>query len=219
MLSRLPVMQPTIGPPETTPETSCDSTEPEAKRTKRSEEHNPFAVFQEVRSRRSRQPKTSRRAELRPCRSQIRDTLDAHRQRETKRTTDAELQLLVELWGRMARREARAFEFVFKKCVKGQMIEVTFTAKSVERKLAQLKKVLKEEHYAFPAHTPPDEVAVMYPMYKQLLDGGSRQEVRKRPDHAPPRVSDNLDLARCADCEVQRVRHVHVGGVVNSDPK
>ena len=58
MLARLPVMQPTIGPPETTLETSCDSTEPEAKRTKRSEEHNPFAVFQEVRSRRSRQPKT-----------------------------------------------------------------------------------------------------------------------------------------------------------------
>ena len=110
MLSRLPVMQPTIGPPETTPETSCDSTEPEAKRTKRSEEHNPFAVFQEVRSRRSRQPKTSRRAELRPCRSQIRDTLDAHRQRETKWTTDAELALLVELWGRMARREARTFD-------------------------------------------------------------------------------------------------------------
>ena len=63
-----------------------------------------------------------------------------------------------------ARREARAFGFVFKKCVKGQMIEVTFTAKSVERKLAQLKKVLKEEHYAFPAHTPPDEVALMFPL-------------------------------------------------------
>ena len=105
-------MQPTIGPPETTPETSCDSTEPEAKRTKRSEEHNPFAVFQEVRSRRSCQPKTSRRAELRPCRShEIRDTLDAHRQRESKWTTNAELQLLVELWGRMARREARSPRF------------------------------------------------------------------------------------------------------------
>ena len=136
MLSRLPVIQPTIGPPETTLETSCDSTEPEAKRTKRSDEHNPFAVFQEVRSRRSRQPKASRRAELLPCRSQIRDTLDAHRQRETKWTTDAEPALLIELWGRMARREARAFEFVFKKRVKGQIVEVTFTAKSVKRKLA-----------------------------------------------------------------------------------
>ena len=54
MLSRLPVMQP-IGPqPEVTPTTGCDATEPEAKRTKRSEEHNPFAVFQEVRSRTTR---------------------------------------------------------------------------------------------------------------------------------------------------------------------
>lgn len=60
------------------------------------------------------------------------DTLDAHRQRETKWTTDAELALLVELWGRMARREARAVEFVFKKRVKGQIVEVTFTAKSVK---------------------------------------------------------------------------------------
>ena len=111
MLSRLPVMQP-IGPqPEVTPTTGCDAAEPEAKRTKRSEEHNPFAVFQEVRSRRSRQPKTSRRAELRPCRSQIRETLDANRQRETKWTTDGELGLLMELWGRMARREPRTFDF------------------------------------------------------------------------------------------------------------
>ena len=131
--------------------------------------------------------------------------------------TNAELQLLVELWGRMARREARAFEFVFKKCVKGQMIEVTFTAKSVERKLAQLKKVLKEEHYTFPANTPPDEVALMFPMSQQLLDAGSRQEVRRRPNQAPPRASDNLRRARCADCEVRRVRHVHVGGAVNSN--
>ena len=110
MLSRLPVMQPIDSQPEATPTTGCDATEPEAKRTKRSEEHNPFAVFQEVRSRRSRQPKTPRRAELRPCRSQIRDTLDAHRQRETKWTTDAEPALLIELWGRMARREARTFD-------------------------------------------------------------------------------------------------------------
>ena len=217
MLSRLPVMQPTIGPPETTLETSCDSTEPEAKRTKRSEEHNPFAVFQEVRSRRSRQPKTSRRAELRPCRSQIRDTLDAHRQRETKWTTDAELGLLVELWGRMARREARTFDFAFRSHQSGETVDLNFTKEAVKRKLKQLKKVLKEEHYAFPAHTPPDEVAVMFPMYQQLLDAGSRQEVRRRPNHAPPRASDNLRRARCADCEVRRVRHVHVGGAVNSN--
>ena len=217
MLSRLPVMQPIDSQPEVTPTTGCDATEPEAKRTKRSEEHNPFAVFQEVRSRTTRQSKSSHHAELQPCRSQIRETLDANRQRETKWTTDGELGLLMELWGRMARREARAFEFVFNKRVKGQMVEVTFTAKSVIRGLAQLKKVLKEEHYAFPAHTPPDEVAVMFPMYKQLLDAGSRQEVRRRPNHAPPSASDNLRRARCTDCEVQRVRHVHVGGAVNSN--
>ena len=97
--------------------------------------------------------------------------------------------------------------------------EANFTKEAVKWKLKQLKRVLKEEHSAFPAHTPPDEVAVMYPMYKQLLDGGSRQEVRKRPDHAPPRVSDHLDRARCTDCEVRRVRHVHVGGAVNSNSK
>ena len=82
-------------------------------------------------------------------------------------------------------------------------MDLNFTKEAVKWKLKQLKKVLKEEHYAFPAHTPPDEVAVMYPMYKQLLDGGSRQEVRRHPNHAPPRASDNLHLARCADCEVQ----------------
>ena len=104
-------MQPTIGPPETTLETSCDSTEPEAKRTKRSEEHNPFAVFQEVRSRRSRQPKTSRRAELgRAARRSV--TRSKPIGNQTKWTAAAKLGLLVELWSRMARREARAFEFV-----------------------------------------------------------------------------------------------------------
>ena len=177
MLSRLPVMQPTIGPPETTLETSCDSTEPEAKRTKRSEEHNPFAVFQEVRSRRSRQPKTSRRAELRPCRSQIRDTLDAHRQRETKWTTDAELALLVELWGRMARREPRTFDFAFRSHQSGETVDLNFTKEAVKRKLKQLKKVLKEEHYAFPAHTPPQ---TKWPSCFQCTSSSSTQAAAKR---------------------------------------
>ena len=64
MLSRLPVMQPIDSQPEVTPTTGCDATEPEAKRTKRSEEHNPFAVFQEVRSRTTHLNKSSHHAEL-----------------------------------------------------------------------------------------------------------------------------------------------------------
>ena len=198
MLSRLPVMQPIDSQPEVTPTTGCDATEPEAKRTKRSEEHNPFAVFQEVRSRTTRQSKSSHHAELQPCRSQIRETLDANRQRETKWTTDGELGLLMELWGRMARREPRTFDFAFRSHETSETVDLNFTKEAVKRKLKQLKKVLKEEHYAFPAHTPPDEVAVMFPMYQQLLDAGSRQEVRRRPNQAPPRASDNLRRARCA---------------------
>ena len=100
-------MQPIDSQPEVTPTTGCDATEPEAKRTKRSEEHNPFAMFQEKCSRTTRQSKRSRHAELQPCRSQIREMLDANRQRETKWTTNAELGLLMELWGRMARRASR----------------------------------------------------------------------------------------------------------------
>ena len=147
----------------------------------------------------------------------IRETLDANRQRETKWTTDGELGHLMELWGRMARREPRTFDFAFRSHETSETVDLNFTKEAVKWKLKQLKRVLKEEHSAFPAHTPPDEVAVMYPMYKQLLDGGSRQEVRKRPDHAPLRVSDHLHLARCTDCEVRRVQHVHVGGAVNSN--
>ena len=177
MLSRLPVMQPIDSQPEVTPTTGCDATEPEAKRTKRSEEHNPFAVFQEVRSRTTRRSKTSRRAELQPCRSQIRDTLDAHRQRETKWTTDAELGLLVELWGRMARREARTFDFAFRSHQSGETVDLNFTKEAVKRKLKQLKKVLKEEHYAFPAHTPPQ---TKWPSCFQCTSSSSTQAAAKR---------------------------------------
>ena len=115
-------------------------------------------MFQEVRSGTTRQSKTSHHAELQPCRSQIRETLDANRQRETKWTTDGELGLLMELWGRMARREPRTFDFAFRSHQSGETVDLNFTKEAVKRKLKQLKKVLKEEHYAFPAHTPPDEV-------------------------------------------------------------
>ena len=93
----------------------------------------------------------------------------------------------------MARREPRTFDFAFRSHETGETVH--FTKEAVKWKLKQLKKVLKEEHYAFPAHTPPDEVAVMFPMYKQLLDAGSRQEVRRRPNHAPPRASDSPPYA------------------------
>ena len=45
MLSRLPVMQPIDSQPEVTPTTGCDAAEPDKAR---SDEHNPFAVFQVV---------------------------------------------------------------------------------------------------------------------------------------------------------------------------
>ena len=50
-----------------------------------------------------------------PAASQLRAALDANRsKRKTKWTTDAEIGLLTELWGRMARRDERGFSFVFK---------------------------------------------------------------------------------------------------------
>ena len=143
MLSRLPVMQPIDSQPEATPTTGCDATEPEAKRTKRTEEHNPFAVFQEVRSGTTRQSKTSHHAELQPCRSQIRETLDANRQRETKWTTDAELRLLMEFWGRMARRQPRTFDFAFRSHETSETVDLNFTKEAVKWKLKQLKKALR----------------------------------------------------------------------------
>ena len=170
-------MQPIGSQPEATPTTGCDATEPEAKRTKRSEEHNPFAVFQEVRSRTTRQSKSSHHAELQPCRSQIRETLDANRQRETKWTTDGELGLLMELWGRMARREARTFDFAFRSHHSGETVDLNFTKDAVKRKLKQLKKVLKEEHYAFPAHTPPQ---TKWPSCFQCTSSSSTQAAAKR---------------------------------------
>ena len=134
-------------------------------------------MFQEVRSRTTRQSKSSHHAELQPCRSQIRETLDANRQRETKWTTDAELGLLMELWGRMARREARTFDFAFRSHHSGETVDLNFTKEAVKRKLKQLKKVLKEEHYAFPAHTPPQ---TKWPSCFQCTSSSSTQAAAKR---------------------------------------
>ena len=95
-------------------------------------------MFQEVRSRTTRQSKSSHHAELQPCRSQIRETLDANRQRETKWTTDGELGLLMELWGRMARREPRTFDFAFRSHETSETVDLNFTKEAVKWKLKQL---------------------------------------------------------------------------------
>ena len=123
-----------------------------------------------------RHSRTCHSAELLQCRSQIRDKLDANRQRKSKWTTDAELAVLTKLWGCMARRVDRGFDFTYSKLEKGRTAEIYFSAKAVERKLAELKAVLPAELYDFPAHTPADEMAVMLPMYQLLADAtGCRQ--------------------------------------------
>ena len=97
-----------------------------------------------------------------PAASQLRAALDAKRsKRKTKWTTDAEIGLLTEFWGRMARRDARAFSFVFKEQQLAGPVEKVFTEQAVKEKLKQLKKVLPAEIYAWPAHTPADEVAAL----------------------------------------------------------
>ena len=68
----------------------------------------------------------------------IRETLDANRQRETKWTTDAELGLLMELWGRMARREPRTFDFAFRSHETSETVDLNFTKEAVKWKLKQL---------------------------------------------------------------------------------
>ena len=114
----------------------------------------------------------------------MRAALDANRsKRKTKWTTDAEIGLLTEFWGRMARRDARAFSFVFKEQQLAGPVEKVFTEKAVKEKLWQLKQVLPEEIYAWPAHTPADEVAAMFPMYKLLADAKGRQQVGRHCAH------------------------------------
>ena len=120
-----------------------------------------------------------------PAASQLRAALEANRsKRKTKWTTDAEIGLLTELWGRMARRDERGFSFVFKEQQLAGPVEKVFTEKAVKEKLWQLKQVLPEEIYAWPAHTPADEVAAMFPVYKLLADAKGRQQVGRRCAHA-----------------------------------
>ena len=124
-----------------------------------------------------RHSRTCHSAELLQCRSQIRDKLDSNKQRQSKWTTDAELAVLTKLWGCMARRVDRGFDFTYRSLQKGKPADVYFSAKAVKRKLAELKAVLPPEVYDFPAHTPADEMAVMLPLYQQLADANGRQQV------------------------------------------
>ena len=96
-----------------------------------------------------------------PAASQLRAALDANRKRSTKWTTDAEIGLLTEFWGRMARRDARAFSFVFNEQQLAGPVRKVFSEQAVKQKLKLLKQELPAEIYAWPAHTPADEVEAM----------------------------------------------------------
>ena len=128
-----------------------------------------------------------------------RDKLDANRQRQSKWTTDAELAVLTKLWGRMARRDDRCFDFTYSKLQKGRTAEIYFSAKAVKRKLAELKAVLPAEHYDFIAHTPADEMAVMLPLYQQLADANGRQQVS---NGAASTLGLGLELGSCSSTYV-----------------
>ena len=49
-----------------------------------------------------------------------------------------------------------------------------------KQKLKLLKQELPAEIYAWPAHTPADEVEAMFPAYKLLADARGRQQVGRR---------------------------------------
>ena len=115
-----------------------------------------------------------------PAASQLRAALDANRKRSTKWTTDAEIGLLTEFWGRMARRDARAFSFVFNEQQLAGPVRKVFSEQAVKQKLKLLKQELPAEIYAWPAHTPADEVEAMFPVYKLLADARGRQQVGRR---------------------------------------
>ena len=146
-----------------------------------------------------------------PAASQLRAALDANRKRSTKWTTDAEIGLLTEFWGRMARRDARAFSFVFNEQQLAGPVRKVFSEQAVQQKLKLLKQMLPEEIYAWPAHTPADEVAAMFPVYKLLADAKGRQQVWALRTRVQPTTSHICGFTWCAGGELQRVRHVHVG--------
>ena len=137
MLSRLPVMEPIDWQAEPPSTSTCDAAEPEQKRSKRSEDQRALEVFQEVCRCVPRHSRTCHRAELLQCRSQIREKLDSNKQRRSKWTTDAELAVLTKLWGCMARRVDRYFDFTYRSFQKGKPADVYFSAKAVKRKLAE----------------------------------------------------------------------------------
>ena len=147
-----------------------------------------------------RHSRTCHSAELLQCRSQIRDKLDSNKQRQSKWTTDAELAVLTTLWGCMARRVDRCFDFTYRSLQKGKPADVYFSAKAVKRKLAELKAVLPPEVYDFPAHTPADEMAVMLPPYEQLADANGRQQVS---NGATSTLGLGLELGSCSSTYVK----------------
>ena len=145
---RLPVMQPIGSQTEATPTTGCDS----AENLRPSGRSVPRSTTRSLCSRRCAVVQLGsrnylRHTELHPWRSQIRETLDANRQRESKWTTNAELGLLMELWDRMARRKPRTFDFAVSSHETGEMVKLHFSKDAVKSKLKQLKKLLREERY------------------------------------------------------------------------
>ena len=108
--------------------------------------------------------------------------------------------MLTKLWGRMARRDDRGFDFTYSKLQKGRTAEIYFSAKAVKRKLAELKAVLPPEVYDFPAHTPADEMAVMLPLYQQLADANGRQQVS---NGATSTLGLGLELGSCSSTYVK----------------
>ena len=106
--------------------------------------------------------------------------------------------MLTKLWGRMARRDDRGFDFTYSKLQKGRTAEIYFSAKAVKRKLAELKAVLPPEVYDFPAHTPADEMAVMLPLYQQLADATGCRQVSNGAASTRPRPFPPTPHARAA---------------------
>ena len=76
----------------------------------------------------------------------------------------------------MARRDARAFSFVFNEQQLAGPVRKVFSEQAVKQKLKLLKQELPAEIYAWPAHTPADEVEAMFPVYKLLSDAQGRQQ-------------------------------------------
>ena len=113
----------------------------------------------------------------------------------------------------MAHRDDRSFEFVLNECENGKMVQKVFSAEAVKQKLKMLKKLLPVEVFEWPAHTPADEVAAMYPIYKLLANAAGRQQARmRRKPGTSPVLTACVPSLCCTGGELQRLRHVRVGG-------